>query len=62
MNTLRLWGAKSSREFDLESFNAGEYVRAVEDKTQSENIAKVLYPPDDKFAGKELRLKQQYFF
>ncbi|HEY7512008.1 MAG TPA: glycogen/starch/alpha-glucan family phosphorylase, partial [Vicinamibacteria bacterium] len=62
VNTLRLWGAKSSREFDLESFNAGEYVRAVEDKTQSENIAKVLYPPDDNYAGKELRLKQQYFF
>jgi starch phosphorylase len=62
VNTLRLWGAKSSREFDLQSFNAGEYVRAVEDKTQSENIAKVLYPPDDNYAGKELRLKQQYFF
>ena len=62
VNTLRLWAAKSSREFDLQSFNAGEYVRAVEDKTKSENIAKVLYPPDDQYAGKELRLKQQYFF
>jgi starch phosphorylase len=62
VNTLRLWAAKSSREFDLERFNAGEYVRAVEDKTRSENIAKVLYPPDDQYAGKELRLKQQYFF
>jgi starch phosphorylase len=62
VNTLRLWGAKSSREFDLQSFNAGQYVRAVEDKTQSENIGKVLYPPDDNYAGKELRLKQQYFF
>lgn len=62
VNTLRLWGAKSSREFDLQSFNAGEYVRAVEDKTQSENIGKVLYPPDDNYVGKELRLKQQYFF
>src|SRR6185295_7685364 len=62
VNTLRLWGAKSSREFDLQSFNAGEYVRAVEDKTLSENIGKVLYPPDDNYAGKELRLKQQYFF
>jgi glycogen phosphorylase len=62
VNTLRLWSAKSSREFDLQRFNAGEYVRAVEDKTQSENISKVLYPPDDKYAGKELRLKQQYFF
>jgi starch phosphorylase len=62
VNTLRLWSAKSSREFDLSSFNAGEYVRAVEDKTSSENISKVLYPPDDRYAGKELRLKQQYFF
>jgi starch phosphorylase len=62
VNTLRLWAARSSREFDLQSFNAGEYVRAVEDKTRSENIAKVLYPPDDQYAGKELRLKQQYFF
>jgi len=62
VNTLRLWAAKSSREFDLGHFNAGEYVRAVEDKTYSENISKVLYPPDDQFAGKELRLKQQYFF
>jgi starch phosphorylase len=62
VNTLRLWSAKSSREFDLQSFNAGEYVRAVEDKTSSENISKVLYPPDDQYAGKELRLKQQYFF
>ena len=62
VNTLRLWAAKSSREFDLQSFNAGEYVRAVEDKTRSENISKVLYPPDDQYAGRELRLKQQYFF
>jgi starch phosphorylase len=62
VNTLRLWSAKSSREFDLARFNAGEYVRAVEDKTLSENISKVLYPADDQSAGKELRLKQQYFF
>jgi starch phosphorylase len=62
VNTLRLWAAKSSREFDLARFNAGEYVRAVEDKNESENISKVLYPPDDQYAGKELRLKQQYFF
>jgi glycogen phosphorylase len=62
VNTLRLWSAKSSREFDLSRFNAGEYVRAVEDRTQSENISKVLYPPDDQYAGRELRLKQQYFF
>ena len=62
VNTLRLWSAKSSREFDLGSFNAGDYVRAVEDKTRTENISKVLYPRDDQYAGKELRLKQQYFF
>jgi glycogen phosphorylase len=62
VNTLRLWAAKSSQEFDLEKFNAGAYVAAVEDKTSSENISKVLYPPDDQYAGRELRLKQQYFF
>jgi starch phosphorylase len=62
VNTLRLWAARSSREFDLASFNSGEYVRSVEDKNRSENISRVLYPPDDLYAGKELRLKQQYFF
>ncbi|MBK9795636.1 MAG: glycogen/starch/alpha-glucan phosphorylase [Holophagaceae bacterium] len=62
VNTLRLWSAKSSREFNLADFNSGNYVRAVEDKTLSENISKVLYPADDQSAGKELRLKQQYFF
>src|SRR5688572_656348 len=62
VNSLRLWAAKSSREFDLDKFNTGAYVAAVEDKTSSENISKVLYPPDDQYAGRELRLKQQYFF
>jgi len=62
VNTLRLWSARSSREFDIARFNAGEYVKAVEDKTRSENISKILYPPDDQYAGKELRLRQQYFF
>jgi glycogen phosphorylase len=62
VNTLRLWAAKSSRELDLARFNAGDYVRAVEHKNETENISKVLYPPDDQYAGKELRLKQQYFF
>ena len=62
VNSLRLWAAKSSREFDLEKFNAGAYVAAVEDKNSSENISKVLYPPDDLYAGRELRLRQQYFF
>jgi len=62
VNTLRLWSGRSSREFDLGRFNAGEYVQAVQDKTLSENISKVLYPADDQSAGKELRLKQQFFF
>jgi len=62
VNTLRLWAAKSTRDFDLEYFNSGDYIRAVQDKNSSENISKVLYPSDQYAAGKELRLKQQYFF
>jgi starch phosphorylase len=62
VNTLRLWAAKSTREFDLEYFNSGDYVKAVEDKSRTENISKVLYPNDQSLAGKELRLKQQFFF
>ncbi|HTM21332.1 MAG TPA: glycogen/starch/alpha-glucan phosphorylase, partial [Kofleriaceae bacterium] len=62
VNTMRLWRARASEEFDLEMFNAGDYVRAVEDKTASENISKVLYPQDHSPQGKELRLRQQYFF
>lgn len=62
VNTLRLWTAKSSREFDLSCFNEGDYIRAVEDKRQSETISKVLYPNDKFFVGLELRLKQEYFF
>ncbi|MBF0505782.1 MAG: glycogen/starch/alpha-glucan phosphorylase [Nitrospirae bacterium] len=62
VNTLRLWSAKSSRDFDLEYFNSGDYIKAVENKNNSENISKVLYPDDQSLAGKELRLKQQYFF
>ncbi len=62
VNTLRLWGAKATREFDLAHFHAGDYVRAVEEKAETESISKVLYPADDRYAGKELRLKQQYFF
>ncbi len=62
VNTLRLWAAKSTRDFNLEYFNSGDYVKAVEDKNTSENISKVLYPNDYSLAGKELRLKQQYFF
>src|SRR4026208_1226465 len=62
VNTLRLWAAKASRDFDLDCFNEGDYMRAVEVKNESENISKVLYPNDNVFEGKELRLKQEYFF
>ena len=61
-NTLRLWSAKSRDEFDLSYFNRGDYEGAVEAKDRSENITKVLYPNDNIFEGKELRLKQEYFF
>jgi glycogen phosphorylase len=61
VNTLRLWSAKASREFDLQFFNRGDYIRAVEEKAATENISKVLYPADDVREGKELRLKQEYF-
>jgi len=59
---MRLWAAKSSRELNLESFNVGDYVGAVEQKVKSENISMVLYPSDEEPQGKELRLRQQYFF
>jgi starch phosphorylase len=62
VNTMRLWMARASEEFDLAVFNAGDYVRAVDQKNNSENISKVLYPQDNSPQGKELRLKQQYFF
>lgn len=62
VNTLRLWSAKSTREFNLDYFNSGDYVKAMESKSNSESISKVLYPNDTSLAGKELRLKQQYFF
>jgi starch phosphorylase len=62
VNTLRLWAARASRDFDLKSFNEGDYVRAVEEKIHTENISKVLYPSDQTEEGKALRLKQQYFF
>lgn len=62
VNTLRLWSAKSSEEFDLEIFNDGDYVAAVENKNLSEVISKVLYPNDNLLSGKELRFKQEYFF
>jgi len=62
VNTLRLWSAKSSRDFNLSYFNEGDYVQAVADKNHGEMISKVLYPKDNKLQGKELRLKQEYFF
>ena len=62
VNTLRLWAARASRDFDLRLFNEGDYLRAVEEKVEVENISKVLYPNDQTEHGRELRLKQQYFF
>jgi glycogen phosphorylase len=61
-NTLRLWSAQAVESFDFAAFNHGDYYRAVEDKLQSENITKVLYPNDEIVQGKTLRLQQQYFF
>lgn len=62
VNNMRLWSAKSSRDFDLNFFNQGDYIKAVEDKNDSENLSKVLYPDDSTEMGRELRVKQQYFF
>ena len=62
VNTLRLWSARSSEEFDLSYFNDGDYERAVYNKMLTENISKVLYPNDNVSQGRELRLKQEYFF
>jgi starch phosphorylase len=62
VNTLRLWSARASKEFDLNYFQHGDYLKAVEEKNISENISKVLYPSDEFYEGRELRLKQQYFF
>ena len=62
VNNLRLWSAKASKVFDFQIFNRGDYMQAVEEKQRCETISKVLYPNDQGFSGKELRLKQQYFF
>jgi starch phosphorylase len=62
VNNLRLWSAKASRDFELAYFNEGNYIRAVEEKNDSENLSKVLYPDDTTEMGRELRLKQEYFF
>ena len=62
VNTLRLWSAESPNEFRLDVFNAGDFEAAVHDATTASNISRVLYPEDSTPQGKELRLKQQYFF
>ena len=62
VNSLRLWSAKAVDDFALDNFNKGDYVKAVETKVLAENLTKVLYPNDNTSAGKELRLRQQYFF
>ena len=62
VNTLRLWAARSTDEFDFDYFNHGDYEKAVQKKILSESISKVLYPNDNVSQGKELRLKQEYFF
>ncbi|HWR36746.1 MAG TPA: glycogen/starch/alpha-glucan phosphorylase [Clostridia bacterium] len=61
VNLLRLFSARSSEDFDIEIFNRGDYIRAVEQKIASENISRILYPSDSAVAGKELRLLQEYF-
>ena len=61
VNTLRLWSARATRDFDISSFNRGDYIKSVEEKLSTENITRVLYPNDHQPAGKELRLKQEYF-
>ncbi len=62
INTLRLWQAEAVNEFDFTAFNNTQYDAAVKEKNDAENISKVLYPNDNKYEGKVLRLKQQYFF
>ena len=61
-NTLRLWSAKATEEIDLNAFNRGNYLAAVERKNHSENVSRVLYPDDSTPSGRELRLHQEYFF
>ena len=62
MNLLRLWSAEAPISFDFADFNTGDYYGAVEDKIKAETITKVLYPNDEQFQGKQLRLEQQFFF
>ena len=62
VNTLRIWDAEAIVDFQLDSFDRGDYHKAVEQENLAKNIVEVLYPNDNHIAGKELRLKQQYFF
>ena len=62
VNTLRIWDAEPINTFNLDSFDKGDYQKAVEQENLAKNIVEVLYPNDNHYAGKELRLKQQYFF
>jgi starch phosphorylase len=62
VNILRLWKSESFQVFDFQAFNRGDYYGAVDQEVKSENLTKVLYPNDEKLEGKELRLRQQYFF
>ena len=62
VNTLRIWDAKAITEFQLDHFDRGEYQKAIEQENLAKTIVEVLYPNDNHYAGKELRLKQQYFF
>ena len=62
VNTLRVWDAEAVNDFQLDSFDKGDYQKAVEQENLARNIVEVLYPNDNHYAGKELRLKQQYFF
>jgi starch phosphorylase len=62
VSTLRLWKAAAPAQIDLHAFNSGDYARAAEFKNQFENISWVLYPNDSTPAGRELRLRQEYFF
>ena len=62
VNMLRVWSARSKKQIDMASFNSGQYIRAMEERELAEVISKVLYPNDSNYEGKELRLKQQYFF
>jgi len=62
VNTLRIWDAEAIQTFNLDSFDKGDYQKAIEEQNLARNIVEVLYPNDNHYAGKELRLKQQYFF